>query len=621
MVKNRLIGGFVLLFALGVTGMRAAEVTFRASAPEAVVAGEHFRLSYTLNTEAKDFRLQGNLPDFEVLMGPSQSTSYNTQIVNGKMSTQTSLTFTYVLVAKKEGTFSLPAATAKVDNATYTSNTVSVRVLPPDKQANAASGGNGGGGSSGGRGSSGLSKDDVFMRLIPSKQEVYEQEGFVATLKLYRRNYNISGLPVADFPDFEGFLSQEVELPQEKSWTLENYNGHNYQVVTLKQSVLFPQRAGKLTIDGGKFEAVVQIPTQRRSRSFFDDFFDAYRDVNFALTPAPTVIHVKPLPAGKPEGFSGGVGDFTMTASISASEVKANEAVTIKLKISGNGNIRLLKNPEVKYPNDFDIFDAKVSQDIRTTGGGVQGSKTIEYTAIPRFGGEFDIPPVAFSYFDPKTGQYRTLRSESFHLSVKPVEGGDASEGSPMVANFGNKENVKVLGQDIRYLKVTGIRFYPSEKFLFGSPLYYLFYVAPMLLFAAFFVIYRKQVKENANIALSRTRRANKTAVKRLKNAGQLLRTGKQEAFYEEVLRALWGYLSDKLSIPQANLTREMVRDELSAGELEEDLIALFLTLLDTCEFARYAPSEASDAMDKIYEQASDAIRRMENSPVRKKKG
>jgi hypothetical protein len=599
---------------LGIPGLCTAEVTFRASAPEAVVAGEQFRVSYTVNTEAKEFRLQGEMADFDVLMGPSQSTSYSTQIVNGKMSTQVTLTFTYVLAGKKEGTFPIPTATVKVNNAVYTSNSLSVRVLPPDKP-NAADGG------TSLQGSSGLSKDDVFMRLIPSKQEVYEQEGFLVTLKLYRRNYNVSGLPVANFPDFEGFLAQEVELPQEKSWVLENYNGKNYQVVTLKQSILFPQRSGKLTIDGGKYEAVIRIPTQRQGRSFFDDFFETYRDVNIALVPPPLTIQVKPLPSGKPEAFSGGVGAFSLTSSISSNKVKANEAVTITVKISGNGNIRLVKNPEVKYPNDFDIFDPKMTQDIKTTVAGVQGLKTIEYTAIPRFGGEFDIPPVTLTYFDLKTKSYKTVWSESFHFSVEKGEGGTIANAAPVVADFGNRENVKMLGQDIRYLKVKGISFTPAGNLLFGSWIYYLFYLFPVLIFVAFFLIYRKQVRENANIALMRTRKANRTAVKRLKNAGKLLKEGKQEAFYEEVLRALWGYLGDKLSIPQANLTKEWVKDELSANGVDASLTETFLSLLDTCEFARYAPSDASDAMDKLYQQASEAIGRMENTLILKKKG
>jgi hypothetical protein len=600
---------------LGMLGVCLAEVTFRAAAPEAVVAGEQFRVSYTANEEAKEFRLQGEMSDFDVLMGPSQSTSYSTQIINGKTSSQVTVTFTFVLAAKKEGTFSLPMATVKVGNAVYTSNSLSVRVLPPDKP-NAADG------SASAQGSSGLSKDDVFMRLIPSKQEVYEQEYFLVTLKLYRRNYNISGLPIADFPNFEGFLAQEVELPQEKSWVLENYNGKNYQVVTLKQSILFPQRSGKLTIDGGKYEASVRIPTQKRGgRGFFDDFFESYRDVNIALVPPPVTIQVKPLPAGKPEAFSGGVGSFTLTAGAGADKIKANEAITITVKVSGSGNIRLLKNPEVKYPNDFDIFDPKVTQDIKTTASGVQGVKTIEYTAIPRFGGEFDIPPVVLAYFDLKTGSYKTLKSEGFHFSVEKGEGGEGGNTASVVADFGNREQVKMLGQDIRYLKVSGIRFTPAGDLLFGSWLYYLCYLLPTLIFVGFFLIYRKQVKENANLALMRTRKANKIAVKRLKNAGQLLKEGEQEAFYEEVLRALWGYLGDKLSIPQSNLTKEQVSAELSGKGVDEALIDTFLSLLDTCEFARYAPSEASDAMDRLYEQASEAIGRMEGTLVLKHKG
>ncbi|OAV75325.1 hypothetical protein Barb7_01059 [Bacteroidales bacterium Barb7] len=596
---------FTLMLIAGSAVVRAANVVFKAAAPEAVIMGEQFRLSYTVNAEAKDLRLQGEMSDFEVLMGPSQSISQSMQYINGQSSSETACTFTYVLVAKKEGTFPIPAATVKAGNATYTSNSLSVKVLPQDKSGEAAA--------ESSKSSSGLSKDDVFIRLIISKQEAYEQEGILATLKLYRRDYGISGLPVADFPNFEGFLAQEIELPQEKSWVLENYNGRNYQSVVLKQSVLFPQRSGKLTINGGKYEAVVRIPTQQRVRSIFEDFFNTARDVNISLVPPPVTVNVKPLPSGKPASFSGGVGSFTMTSAINSTNIKANEAVTVTLKISGSGNVRLVKTPEVKYPNDFDIYDPKITQDIKTTPTGATGSKTIEYMAIPRFGGDFEIPPVSFSYFDPKTETYKTITTEPYQLHVEKGEGADAA--APVVSNFGsNKENVRLLGQDIRYLKVQDIEFVSKDDLLFGSLVCYLCYFVPALLFIAFFFIYQKQVKENANIALVRTKKANKMAVKRLKNAGKLLKENKREDFYEEVLRALWGYLSDKLSILQSALTKDNIETELIKYGVHEPLINEFMDILHTCEFARYAPSQASDAMDKLYEQTVDAIGKMENT-------
>ena len=330
------------------------------------------------------------------------------------------------------------------------------------------------------------------------------------------------------------------------------------------------------------------------------------------MTTPPVTIDVKPLPSGKPASFSGAVGNFTMTSSISSNNVKTDDAVTVKVKISGNGNIKLVKNPEVAFPNDFDVYDPKVEVDIKTTAAGTSGTKTIEYMAIPRYAGDFEIPAIAFSYFDTKTGSYKTITSEPYKLHVEQGKGGGTS--SPVVSNFSNKESVKYLGKDIRYLKVNGIHFVPNNELFFGSFMYYMCYLIPAILFIVFFFIYRKQVKENSNLALVRTKKANKMAVRRLKNAGKLMKENKKEEFYDEVLRALWGYLSDKLSIPQANLTKDNVEMELAKYGVDDALIKEFMDILNTCEFARYAPAQASDAMDKLYEQTVDAIGKMENT-------
>ncbi|MCD7976306.1 MAG: BatD family protein, partial [Tannerellaceae bacterium] len=485
-----------------------------------------------------------------------------------------------------------------------TSNGLTGKVLPGDKAAAA-------GNSQTQEGNApAVSDNDIFMRMTVSKNSVYEQEGFLVTFKLYTlvdpsfRSYK--------FPEFEGFLAQEVELPENKQFTLENYNGRNYQSVILKQTVLYPQRSGKITIEGGRFEAIVRVPTQQRVRSIFDDFFATYRDVNKTLTTAPVTIDVKPLPSGKPASYSGGVGDFNMTASISSDRVKANEAVTVNIKIDGTGNIRLVKNPEVIFPNDFDAYDPKVETNIRTTAAGVSGSKMIEYMAIPRYGGDFEIPAIQFSYFDLKSNSYKTLTAGPYKLHVEKGEGGDTN--SPVVSNFGNRENVRYLGQDIRYLKVKGFNFVSKSDIFYGSFMYLLCYLIPAILFIVFFIVYRKQIKENSNLALVRTKKANKMAVKRLKIAGKLLKENKREEFYEEVLRALWGYLSDKLSIPQADLTKDNVEVELNKYGVDEALINEFMEILNTCEFARYAPSQGHEEMDKLYEMTVDAIGKMENT-------
>ena len=594
-----------LCFALTTLSSVNAEdhVTFKASAPQSVVMGEQFRLTFVVNAEGKEPRVQ-EMPDFDVLMGPSQSTSYSSSWVNGKNTSETTVSFTYILMPKKEGTYTIAPATIKVKGATYSSNGLSIKVLPADKSGKSSSN------SSSGTSSATISNDDFFVRMIVSKANVYEQEGFLVTFKLYAARP--CGLSGAKFPEFEGFLAQEIDLP-DKQWVQDHYNNRNYFTVDLKQVVLYPQRSGQLTIGKGTYDATIRISTPSKARSIFDDFFDSYRDMNKQLVSQPATINVKPLPSGKPASFSGAVGNFTMTASLSNDHVKANEAVTVKVKISGNGNLKVLKNPEVIFPNDFDVYDPKVDVDTKTTTSGVTGSKNIEYMAIPRYAGDFEIPAVSFSYFDTKSQSYKNLTSDSFKLHVD--KGDNSSATASSVTNYSNKESVKYLGQDIRFLKTRGIHFITRrDDVFFGSFLYYLAYIVPAILFVIFFIMYRNQIKENSDLAKVRIRKANKMAIKRLKNAGKLMQEKKKEAFYEEILKALWGYLSDKLSIPQADLTKDNVEAELAKYGVDELLTKEFMDILNTCEFARYAPSQAPDAMDKLYELTADAIEKMENT-------
>ena len=600
---------FALLLMMAGKQSMAQDVTFRANAPESVVMGAQFQLVFTVNAEGRELRAP-DLSEFQVLMGPSSSTSWSTQIINGKTSSVVSQAYTYILMPKKEGTFNIAPATIKVNNSNYTSNTLIIKVLPPD-QATGSSGAQGQGGNNNDDTSTGISSNDLFVRMIVSDRSVYEQEGFLVTFKLY------SALSVdptnAKFPEFDGFLVQDIDLASQQ-WVVENYNGRNYRTAILKQSILYPQHAGNITIGAAKIDMNVRVPTQKRVRSIFDDFFDTYQDVKKVISTAPATIEVKPLPSGKPASFNGAVGNYTMKTAINSTNVKTNEAVTVTVTIAGSGNIRLLKNPEVVFPNDFEIYEPKVNANIKTTVQGTSGTRTIEYMAIPRFAGDFEIPEIQFSYFDLKEGKYKTLSSnESFKLHVEKGVGGESTV--PVVSNFSNQERLKLLGQDIRYIKVNSKpHFIQQNEIFFGSFTYIIVYVIITILFVAFFIIYRKQVKENANIALVRTRKANKTAVKRLKTAEKLLNENKKEAFYEEVLRALWGYLSDKLNIPQAHLTKDNVAAELAGYGVGEELTNEFIDILHTCEFARYAPGQGSEAMDTLFKQTVSAIGKMENT-------
>ena len=396
---------FIFVLTTLFSAYAADQVTFKASAPQSVVMGEQFRLSFVVNAEGKELRVQ-EMPDFDVLMGPSQSTSYSSSWLNGKNTSETTVSFTYILMPKKEGTYTIAPATIKVKGASYTSNGLTIKVLPADKSGKSSSNSGSFGSESA---STTISNDDFFVRMIVSNANVYEQEGFLVTFKLYAARP--CGLNGAKFPEFEGFLAQEIDLP-DKQWVQDRYKDRNYFTVDLKQVVLYPQRSGQLTIGKGTYDATIRISTPSKARSIFDDFFDSYRDVNKQLVSQPATINVKPLPSGKPASFSGAVGNFTMSAALSSDHVKTNEAVTVKVKISGNGNLKVLKNPEVIFPNDFDVYDPKVDVDTKTTTAGVTGSKSIEYMAIPRYAGDFEMPAVSFSYFDTKSKSYKTLTSE-----------------------------------------------------------------------------------------------------------------------------------------------------------------------------------------------------------------
>ncbi len=601
---KKVIPLFILI--INVMGAWADEkITFTASAPEAVVSGDQFRLTYTINSQkVRDFRTP-NIKGFDVLMGPSRSTQSSTQIINGNVTSTSTITFTYILMAEKEGTYSIPGATIVANGNNYTSNSVSIKVLPPDQSATAGNSGN----ASRNRSQSGTITDkELFITATASKTNVYEQEAILLTYKVYTQ-VNLTGLR-GDMPDLKGFHTQEVELPTQKTFSLEHYNGRNYNTTIWSQYVLFPQQSGKLEIPSITFEGTVSQMVA--SADPFDAFFNGGSHINVKkniVTPK-VVINVKELPAGKPANFSGGVGEFTLSSSINAQELKTNDAVTIKLIISGTGNMKLINTPEVGFPKDFEIYDPKVDNKFNLTREGLAGSKIIEYLAIPRHPGNYTIPPIEFSYFDLKSQSYKTLKTNAYTLNVAKGEG----NADQVVANFTGKEDLKVLGKDIRYIKTGDTKLNKKGDYFFGSTLYYMWYLIPFVLFVTFLIIYRKQAMENANVTKVRTKKANKVATKRMKNAGKLLAEKKTEPFYDEVLKALWGYISDKLSISVSQLSKDNIEEELTRYGVSEELIKGFINTLNECEFARYAPGNQNEAMDKVYASAIDVISKMENS-------
>ena len=597
----------------------AQDVEFKASAPAQVIMGRPFQLTYSVNQRAKDLRAP-EFTDFDYIAGPYTSQSSSTSFVNGKRTSSFNLTYTYTLIANKEGTFTISPATIKVDGEQYTSNGVRIIVLPADQPNNVSAGNTNTVGKTSQRPTSSqndnVSEANIFVRTLVSKTRVREQEAILLSYKLY-----FAGVDVAQFtnntriPEFKGFLKQEIESGEIQT-ELEHYNGRNYQTAVLYRTLLFPQRSGDITIEPAQFEAVLRVQNRAQVRSIFDDFFGSYTAVNKPIAAPGVTIHVLDLPANKPAGFSGGVGQFNLTSKISGTELNANEAVTLTLTIQGAGNMKLLKTPMVDWPEGFEVYDPKVTNNFKNTTAGVSGTKTIEYLAIPRAGGTYTIPPVRFAYYDTQEQDYRTITTPEYTLNIERAANEDAT--AMVVNNFVQKENIQQLGTDIRYIhtaELMPVADASSRAIRFGSLLFWLCYAIPSLLAALLFVIFRKKIKENADMTRVRYKKANKVAQRRLKVAEQLLKQNKKDAFFEEIERAAWTYLSDRLSIPTAQLNKENIVQILSNKGVSDMIIQEMMHVLSTAEFARYAPT-SDHAMQEVYEDTIKIINQLESEKL-----
>ena len=608
---KKLLLTFTLLVSAFASYVQAEELTFTAEAPSAVVMGETFRLSYTVNThKAKNFRV-GNITDFDILMGPSQSSSSSTSIVNGVRTSSRTLTYTCILRPKKEGTYTIPAATITAEDKQMTSKALTVKVLPPDQRSSAASSSGAQSGRGGSASQSGqIADDDLFIVATVNKKKVYEQEAILLTYKIYTtvNLTNVSG----KMPDLKGFHTQEVEMPKgNREFQLEHYKGRNYRTIVWSQYVLFPQQSGQLEIPSITFEGTIAQRVQNYDP--FEAFFNggsSYVNVQKSIRTPKLTIDVSPLPAGKPTSFSGGVGDFSISSTISTTELKENEAVTLKVIISGTGNMKLIRTPEVNFPADFEVYDPKVDNKYTLKAGGQAGNKVIEYLAIPRFGGTYTIPPVEFSYFDVKSGAYKTLKTPEYTLNVAK---GSGSSSTSAPVGYVSKEELRLLGQDIRYINLKDTHYRPKGQFFFGTMGYWLWYIVPLVAFIVLMIVYRKQAVENANIAKTRTKKASKVATRRLKVAKKKMAEKDKAGFYDEVLKAIWGYLSDKLNMPQAELSKDNIATELAARQVTEALIGECSELLGECEFARYAPTLSGSSEEQIYDRAASLMNKLES--------
>lgn len=594
------------------TSVLAQDISFVASSPNAVVRGEKFRISFKINTSSKvkDFRAPA-INDFSVLSGPNQSSSTSSALINGKLISESSITYSYVLIGEEEGTFTIPAATITVDKKQLSSNSLTIKVLPPDKKAPNTSSGSQSGSQSGSSNSqnASISNEDLFMLATVDKTTVYEQEALLLSFKVYvSPSLNLTNLG-QKMPDLKNFHTQEVDLPAQKEFKLEHYNGRNYQTLLWMQYVLFPQQSGQLEIPATSFEGIISQPVQ--SNDMFDMFFNAgrYVDMKKVLTTSKININVKPLPSGKTKDYYGGVGDFSISSSISTNDLKTNEAVTIKVILSGTGNLKLIKTPEIQFPSDFDVYDPKIDNKYTIKNGKQTGNKVFEYLAIPRHSGEYTIPAVAFQYFDAKSGSFKTIETTEYTVKVAKGEDSDVTSSG----GYTNKEDLKYVGEDVKF-STTENKLISTKDLFFGSVTFYMCLLIPFIIIVLIIIMTEKQISENKNVVKTKVKKASSVATKRLKKAKKLMNDEKKEEFFDETLRALWGYVSDKLAIPVAQLSKDNIQEAFKNRSVPDDLILVFTRLLDDCEFARYAPGDDKGRMDHIYEEAEDVISKMENS-------
>ena len=595
----------LIVFMLAGLFAMADNVEFVMEGPEVVAMGEQFRLGFTLNERGTDLQLP-DLSNFDVLMGPSTSQSSSIQIINGKTTQSSSFSYIFVLRAKKEGKFTIRPASIKVGGKTYESNSLNIQVVKgqPQQQQQQSGQQQGGGQQQQDEAPAGnISKDNLFVRVAVDKSNVSKGEQILATVKLYiSQNVPLNGFDDVKLPSYEGFWTKDIEVPTQINFTREVFNGRIYQVGVLKKTILFPQQTGNIRIDPFEISCLVRQRV-RQQQSFFDDFFDNYRVVKAKVVSDPVTINVKDLP-GQPDGFTGAVGNFSFSGTLDKTEGKTNEAMTLKLTVSGNGNLNLINPPKLELPQDFESYEPKTSDKTIASENGMSGSISFEYLFIPRYAGNFTIPAVKFTFFNPNTRQFETKTTEAFNIHIE--KGKD--DGKTSVVSSYSKEDVKMIGKDIRFIKQNKSALKQKGSSFYGTFEFYLIYMLSIIGFAVFFVINRKKIKENENIVLVKNKQANKVALKRLKEAAVFLKNNQAEQFYEAVIKALWGYLSDKLSIPVADLNREKAASALLEKGISQDVVSELMKIIDDCEFARYAPAAFSGTMNEIYDGAAKVM-------------
>lgn len=606
----------VLLFAGIVFRAEAAgKVTFEASSPLTVAVGEAFRVEFTLNAEPdKESFKAPSFEGFDVLAGPSVSTGESLSIINGSMTKSYSYNITYVVLAQQAGNLTVGSAQIAADGTVYRTNPLPIEVVQEQGGNPNAQGGHETDRSQESEASNNaqrqIAKDDILLRTIVSRTSVFKGEPLRVTFKLYER-VNVVGYDGVKFPSFNGFWAQELNTgntPRRR----ETYNGKVYETLVAREFLLYPQQSGTLTIDPAELTAVAQVVVQSRNIDpFFGGGHEVY-NVPRKVQSQRVTVTVKPLPAGAPESFNGAVGRFTLDATLPPDRIAANSASTYTVKIAGSGNLTLVQAPKLTLPTSFEQYNVKTTESINTSASGISGYRQFEYPFIARAEGTYEIEPVEFTYFDPERMRYTTLQAKPLTLDVTPDASGN--DGTPVVQGRGmSKEEVRLLGQDIRFIKLGNAQLRADRRPFLFSTAYWLLLTAILLAFGSVYIALRRRIRERQNVALVRGKRANKVAVQRFRAAKRYMEEQNRHAFYEEMLRALWGYMSDKFNIPVANLTKENVREELHKRGIPTEQSQRFTAIVTQCDEAQYSPV-ASSQMSDVYAEGVDFISRIESA-------
>ena len=575
------------------------------SAPSHVAAGENFRVAYTINTsDVEEFRMGGVQDGLEVIAGPYTSSQSSYQMINGHTSSSSSVTITYTLYAAKNGSFTIGASHAVVGGKRLSSRPVKIQVSGHAQRTNGAPNMHGQDSYDQPRmrsAGSAISGSDLFIKVSASKKRVHEQEPILLTYKVYTQ-VDLTQLE-GKMPDLKGFHTQEVPLPQQKTFHTETVNGRPYKCVTWSQYVMYPQMTGRLEIPSITFKGIVV--QQNRNVDPMEAFFNGgsgYVEVKKDIKAPGITLQVDPLPQ-RPANFSGGVGKFNISASLDKKEVKAGEPITLRVVVGGIGNLKLLKQPVVNFPKDFDKYDAKVTDKTRLTANGVEGNMVYDFLAVPRNQGSYTIPSVELTYYDTSKNAYKTIKTQPFKVEVEKGDG-----------TAGESEDFASQDKDIHTIKLGKVEQHKANEMFFGSFGYWISLLMPLIAFVVLLIVFRRRAIENADIVKKRSNRAGKIATKRLRLANKLMLQGKQGEFYDEVMRALWGYMSYKLNMPAEKLNRDNIRETLGRHFVDDATIEKFTTALDECEFERYAPGDAAGNMNRTFESAMTAIMDIENA-------